>query len=195
MAPQKRKNQVSKESLSTEARRVKFFMLRNQGYPKVQACTLCGFTRRQASRLHKKAISQGSLRDLPRSGRPKVYTDAVFERCLDLFKAEEPEDKWTTNKFFNKLKADGVLHSTSQKHTFLEKWKIWLKGRHQHIDYYSTKEEFQILERDKRPRMDYAKTMMQMMEKYPDMQLVFLDETSMEHGQHPKTGRLNFLIG
>ncbi len=134
------------------------------------------------------------MRDLPRSGRPKVYTDDIFQQCLDIFTAQEPEGKWTTRNFFESLKVAGVVHPTADKYFFLRKWKAWLRGRNLHIDYYSTKEVFKIMEEDMPKRLEYAKGMLKIMEDNPNMEFVFLDETSMEHGQHPKTGGLSFLM-
>lgn len=185
---------MKKDWPSREAQRLNYFVERGKGHYKGEACALSGFSVRQSSRLEKKASTQKSLRDLPKSGRPKVYTDEVFERCLDMFKAEEPEDKWTTEKFFMILKASKVLHRRAHKHTFLKKWKTWLRKRNQHIDYYSTKEVFKLLPSDLPKRLTYAQTMMKMLNDDPNMELVFLDETSMEHGRHPKTGGFRFPI-
>lgn len=194
MAHPKEKIQVAKDWPSREARRVHFFFQRSEGHSKVESCAMSGFSRRQASRLAKKAATQQSLRDLPRSGRPKVYTDNVFARCFDVFMEQEPKEKWTTKTFFVSLKASGVLHPTARKHIFLGKWKNWLRGRNQHIEYYSTREVPKLSDDDRQDRLEYASLMMQKMEQDPNLNLVFLDETSMEHGQHPKTGGSSLLI-
>lgn len=194
MAPKNKKYMVAKDWPSWEARRLNYFIQRSKGHYKGEACAMPGYSRRQAPRLEKKAATQLSLRDLPRSGRPKVYTDNVFDRCFDMLVTEEPERKWTTETFFRSLKASGVLHPTANKHIFLEKWKRWLRGGNFHVDYYSSKEVPKLLDDDRKKRLQYAKMMIQMMDQDTHLQLVFLDETSMEHGQHPKTGGFSLLV-
>lgn len=185
-------NQKKQGASSREKRRLKYFILRSQGYNKGQACHICGYSRRQACRLEKKAEKHGSLADLPRSGCPIKYTHDVFERAYDVFVRDEPEDKWNTQDFFEHLKAKGVLPPKSDKRWFLQKWKRWLHGRDEHMEFYSTKEEFELKEEDYPKRVDYAKMMLAKLRLNPELRLVFVDETSMEHGLHPKSGGFKF---
>jgi transposase len=147
-----------------------------------------GLSRHCHARIQKKLRETGSLNDKPRSGGPKKYTDEVLEACYAIMIKEEPPQKWNMTSLFKHLKASGVIHAEASKSKFFKKFKKWGHEQELHIQFQSTKEEFKVLARDRAPRKAYAEKMLAMIDDHPNLEFVFIDETTLEHGPHPKKG-------
>lgn len=190
MPPKTKGNKGDAQHSSREDKRWEFVkgLIAQKSVP--QAAADSGITPRTGWRIVKKLNEEHTVADHPRSGRPKVYTDKVFRRCLVACKRDEPKEKWMTRTLFNHLKALDILHPKANQRSFYKTWHLWLRQKNIHAQFHSRRTIFFLREEDKPKRLAYAKMMLQLMKENPLLHLVFVDETSIEHGGHPKSGGL-----
>lgn len=170
-----------------QAKREKYLDARGTGMSKKEACIIAGLSHNAPNRIHKLYMETASTSDRPRSGRPVLYTDTVLSKCYDALVAE-PGKHFSTTEFFNHVKDAGLLHAGASKRHFLESMGKWARRNDISIDFYSTLEEFEIQSGDEPLRVEYAKHMLDFLKANPNARLVFIDETTVEHGGHPKAG-------
>lgn len=176
-----------------QAKREKYLDARAVGKSKKEACIIAGLSHNAPSRIHKLYQDTHGTSDRPRSGRPLLYTDTLLGTCYDALVAE-PDMQFTSTEFFNNMKDAGMLHACAKKGYFLECMKKWVEKNGGSIDLYSTLEEFEIRQEDEQLRVEYAQRMLNYIKENPKASFVFVDETTVEYGRHPKAGEFTNLF-
>lgn len=159
------------------------------GCSKKAARQAAGLGKNAPSRIQKRMEEGYGIHDRPRSGRPRVYTEDMLARCFEVLK-EQPTRHIHAKLYFNILQDRGLVHRQADRRRFTQRLVEWCIKHGHSIDMKSTKEEFFIAEMDKPKRKEYATMLKGLLADDPDTHFVFIDETSVEFGEHPKKGEL-----
>lgn len=140
------------------------------------------------ARIKKHLQKTHSLMAKQKSGRPRTYNNKLLEGAYNLL-VEDPDRHWTTETFFEHLVDCGFLEDTANKRAFMDRFKAWTKLQRLHITWHSKKNKFQLHgEGEKKKRLQFAHEVQDALKKHLISDFIFIDETSIEYGGHPKSG-------
>lgn len=172
-------------------KRAVYLAARERGSSKKQARTRAGLGASAPSRIKKLLEETGGIRDRPRSGGPTRYTPDLLEQCYnELLRLDTEEHKKVNmNQFFQHLVSLGLVNDTRYHTYFYKKIVKWGRDNGKNIQLQSTKTQFKIRSEDRPKRVLFAQGMKELLEANPSMDVIFIDETAIEFGPHPKAGK------
>ena len=155
---------------------------------KHQACKAAGLRRNAPARILKLLQDTGGIDDKPRSGAPAKYTSEVFDKALDVLR-DNPKARYTSKEYFKLLKERGVVHSSAKDRRFFAKLTKWARSQGMLLNLHCTKVQFMIEgPKAAKKRLSYAQIVQKTFEEHPIEDFIFVDETSIDYGPHPKSG-------
>lgn len=140
-------------------------------------------------KAHKRIIQmfkdRGSILEHARSGRPVKYTPTLMETAYDILISNE-DKRFTGTQLKRLMIEEGLIDSKSDIGVFMQHLRQYVQSQGHRLITNSTKTTFFLSVGDLTQRLSFAyKLKAQALRQTMDM-FIFVDETTLEEGPHPK---------
>jgi transposase len=170
---------------SKEARRAELILLLLKGSSLNAAMAKTHTSKRLLGRLVKAWEERGTYLDAPHSGRPKKHNESTMARAVELI-SDCSGVQYTIPKLVNKMKEEGDLDHMADKQAFTRSLHEHVKAMGHTLQTKSTETTFFLTNSDHSVRVDYSNDMLQRILKGQLDNMIFIDETQLSEGPHPK---------
>lgn len=171
-----------------EAQRLKYYKLRDENVPRTEAETSTGLYRGVGAYLGKLVDETGKVRDRPRCGGPKRYTDELLDQATEVLVAQEDEAH-DAQSFVLELERLNILTKPYKTRAFMSAWKKRVKEQGHFLNTRSTGCLFLICKEDAPKRVEFARRMKQLLPTPGSINdCAFEDESEILQSPHPKSG-------
>ena len=166
--------------------RVKYVIAVLQGATDAQAKKAANLKHRATrSRIIDKLRCQGNLRDAPRLGHARTYTEEHMEAAVDIL-AEQDEATLTGVHLLQIMKDRGLIHQDASASRFLEHLHRHVQAQGYRLVTNHRRTTFFLTKQDVKERAAFAREMVQKLNDYPLEKWIFADESELSEYCHPK---------
>jgi hypothetical protein len=177
-----------------ERKRATFLLVFLQTRSESLAEKTSGASRMELGRIIESLKKHGDIRELPRSGRPPIYSEAVNAAAYRAL-VEWEEGYPTGPTLMAKLVDDGVIKKAVDVDIMLQHLKQYVKGLGHILIVDSTKTTFFLTAGDVVVRVKFAHKMIAALQGRTVDMIIYVDETTLEESPHPKGEEGRGLLG